>query len=116
MEVRVLSAALFSVKRRADDAYSLRLPLLFGSELDALGWTAFVAAVSEDLDSEEPSDRPSDLAGLPSEELAEVPSEELAEVLSDLGSDDVDSDLLSDLDSDEFFESDAADFLYDSLR
>ena len=108
MEVRVLSAALFSVKRRADDAYSLRLPLLFGSELDALGWTAFVAAVSEDLDSEEPSDRPSDLAGFPSEELAEV--------LSDLGSDDVDSDLLSDLDSDEFFESDAADFLYDSLR
>lgn len=91
----------------AGDCYSLRLPLLFGSGLDDLGSIAFDEVVSDGLDSDEPSDFPADLAELPSE---------LAVVVSDFGSDDVDSDLLSDLVSDVFLESDAADFLYDSLR
>ena len=103
MEVRVLSAALFSAKLTAGIAYSLRLPLLFGSELDDLGWTALDVVGSEDLDSDEPPELSLDVA-------------ELAVGLPDLDSDDVDSDLLSDFNSDEFFESDAADFLYDSLR
>ncbi len=104
MEVRVLSAALFSTKRTTGDAYSLRFPLFFGSGLDALDSTVFEEVVSEGLDSDAPSDRPSGLPDLPSEGLG------------DGISDDVGSDLLSDLDSDELFESDAADFLYDSLR
>ncbi len=89
------------------DCYSLRLPLLFGSGLDDLGSVAFDEVVSDGLDSDEPSDLPADLADLPSE---------LAVVVSGFGSDDVDSDLLSDLVSEVFLESEAADFLYDSLR
>ena len=38
------------------------------------------------------------------------------ELLSDLDSVPFESDLLSDFGSDELFESEAADFLYDSLR
>ncbi len=73
---------------------------------------AFVADASEDLDSDE----------LRSDLLSDFDSDGLDSV--DFDSDVVDSDLLSDfeselesdLDSDAFFESDAADFLYDSLR
>ncbi len=90
--------------------YSLRLPLLFCSELgfDLGSAAAFVADASEDLDSDE----------LRSDLLSDFDSDGLDSV--DFDSDVVDSDLLSelesDLDSDAFFESDAADFLYDSLR
>jgi len=88
--------------------YSLRLPLLFGSELGVdLGTAVLAADASEDLDSDE----------LPSDLLSVLDSVDFDsdDVDSDLLSD-FDSDLLSDLDSDKFFESDAADFLYDSLR
>lgn len=86
----------------------MRLPLLFGSELGVdLGSAALVADASEDLDSDElPSDLRSvlDSVGFDSDDVD-------SDLLSDL-----DSAMLSDLDSDEFFESEAADFLYDSLR
>ena len=72
-----------------------------------MGSTALDAGVSDDLDSVEPSDLPSDFADTPSD---------FADLLSVLGSADGESGLVSDLDSEEFFESDAADFLYDSLR
>ncbi len=94
--------------------YSLRLPLLFGSELGvALGSAALVADASEDLDSDElRSDLLSDFDsdGLDSEDFdSDVVFD--SDLLSDF-----ESELESDLDSDAFFESDAADFLYDSLR
>jgi hypothetical protein len=71
------------------DSFRLRLDLV--SALGAaLGSAGFAVEVSADFDSVEPP--------------------------SDFVSDDLDSDLLSDLDSVAFFESEAADFLYDSLR
>ena len=83
----------------------MRLPLLFVSELgDALGSAALVADASADLDSAE----------LRSDLLSVLDSDGLDS--DGFDSDDGDSDLLSDFESDEFFESDAADFLYDSLR
>lgn len=77
--------------------YSFRLPLGFESVLGFdFGSAAFVVEaveVSDDFDSEEL----------------------LSDLASDLDSVDFDSDLLSDLDSEPLL-SDAADFLYDSLR
>ncbi len=71
-------------------SYSFRLPLGLASLLGvAFGSAAFGAEASEDFDSEE--------------------------LLSDLDSEDLDPELLSDLDS-ELLLSDAADFLYESLR
>jgi len=71
--------------------YSLLFPLGFVSVLGfAFGSAAFGAEVSADLDSEAL----------------------LSDLDSDLDSDPFESDLLSD----EFFESEAADFLYESLR
>ena len=89
----------------------MRLPLLLGSELGvALGSADLLADASEDLDSDElRSDF--DSVGLDS---GDFDSDELDS--DDFDSDELDSGLLSDLASDEFFESDAADFLYDSLR
>ena len=81
----------------------MRLPLPFGSGLD-FGSAVFDAAVSLDLNSDEPlSDLLSDFE---SDDFDSVDFESF-----DFESDDVDSDLLSDLESDALFESDAADFL-----
>ena len=83
----------------------MRFPLLFGSALGvAFGSAALAVDVSEDLDSDE----------LLSDLLSVFDSDDLES--DGLDSAEFDSDLLSDLDSVEFFESDAADFLYDSLR
>ncbi len=75
-------------------SYSLRLPLGLDSLLGvAFGSAALDAEASEDFDSEEL----------------------LSDFDSDLDSEDFDPELLSDLDSEPLL-SDAADFLYESLR
>ena len=93
----------------------MRFPLLFGSEFGgAFDSADLVVDVSEDLDSD---DLLSDLFSDFDSDCLDSDGFESDVFDSDgFDSDGFESDLPSDLDSEEFFESDAADFLYDSLR
>ena len=97
-----LSAKLANKRPRIYNC-SFLFPLGFVSVLGvAFGSTAFDAELSADLDSEE----------LLSDLLSDLVSDLESDLESELVSDDFESDLLSE----EFFESEAADFLYESLR